>query len=221
MENLDYFDDNMQYLGTTTRQAVHEQGLWHKTIHCWVLRRGTSTQSTKEDKIDVADHTVVFQQRSAQKEYNPLVLDISAAGHYAAGETDQDAIREIEEELGFKVDFQDLLFLGILQEANIIPGQYEQTAINREFCYTYFLEDNRPLHQYQIQEEEVANVIQIPIQEGLKLFSGASQTVTGLDRNSQSTTYHLEDFLPRHLTYYLKIFIMAERYFEGKMHLAI
>ncbi|HAS43106.1 MAG TPA: hypothetical protein DCS93_21680 [Microscillaceae bacterium] len=214
MENLDYFDDNMQYLGTDTRKAVHAKGLWHKTIHCWVLRRGTDDQPTP-------DHYVVFQQRSAQKEFNPLVLDISAAGHYAAGETDQDAAREIEEELGFQVDFQALIFLGILQEANIIPGQYEQTAINREFCYTYFLEDNRPLNEYQIQEEEVADIIQIPIQEGLKLFSGESKTAAGLDRHGKAATYHLKDFLPRNLTYYLKIFIMAERYFEGKKHLAI
>ncbi|OJJ21735.1 hypothetical protein BKI52_14635 [marine bacterium AO1-C] len=217
MENLDYFDDNMQYLGTDTRQAVHEKGLWHKTIHCWVLRRGANHPPESKDD----DHYVVFQQRSAQKEYNPLVLDISAAGHYAAGETDQDAAREIEEELGFEVDFQDLIFLGILQEANIIPGQYEQTAINREFCYTYFLEDNRPLNQYQIQEEEVADIVQIPIREGLQLFSGASKTAAGLDRHGNATTYHLKDFLPRDLTYYLKIFIMAERYFEDKKHLAI
>lgn len=213
MENLDYFDDNMNYLGTASRQEVHEKGFWHKTIHCWVLRRETENAEEK--------NYVVFQKRSAQKEYNPLVLDISAAGHYAAGETDQDAAREIEEELGFEVNFSELIFLGILQEANIIPSQYEHTAINREFCYTYFLEDNRPLSDYQIQEEEVADIIQIPVQEGLKVFSGESPTAQGLDSQGNTATFHLKDFLPRDNTYYLKIFIMAERYFEGKAYLAI
>ena len=209
MENLDYFDENLNYLGTASRQEVHQKGLWHKTIHCWVLR------SEQEQNY------VVFQQRSAQKEYNPLTLDISAAGHYGAGETDQDATREIEEELGIDVTWDKLMFLGILQEANIIPGQYGVTAINREFCYTYLLADNRPVNTYQIQKEEVSTIVQISVNEGLKLFSGESPSVQGIDINNQITEYTLKDFLPRANTYYLKIFIMAERYFEGKKYLAI
>lgn len=209
MENLDYFDENLNYLGTASRQEIHKKGWWHKTIHCWVLRS------------EQGENYVVFQQRSAQKEYNPLMLDISAAGHYGAGETNQEATREIEEELGIQVTWNDLMFLGILQEANIIQGQYGTTAINREFCYTYLLADNRPVDTYQIQQEEVATIVQIPVNEGLKLFSGESSSVKGIDINNQVCTYTLQDFLPRNNTYYLKIFIMAERYFEGKKYLAI
>lgn len=210
MEQLDYFDDNLNYLGTTSRAEVHAQGLWHKTIHCWVLCTDADGQPC-----------VVFQQRSAQKEYNPLTLDISAAGHYGAGETDQEATREIEEELGIQAAWNDLIFLGTLQEANIIEGQYGATAINREFCYTYFLADNRPLNSYKIQETEVATVVQIPVSEGLKLFAGKVAHINGRNITGELTSYTLADFLPRQATYYLKIFIMAERYFEGKQPLVI
>lgn len=211
MEQLDYFDDNLRYLGTASRKEVHDKGLWHKTLHCWVLRM---------DEADSQPY-VVFQQRSAQKEYNPLTLDISAAGHYGAGETDQEATREIEEELGIQVQWDDLLFLGVLQEANIIEGQYGATAINREFCYTYFLVDNRPLSSYRIQKAEVATVVQIPVNEGLKLFSGEAESIKGKDIQGDTVTYTMADFLPRETTYYLKIFIMAERYFEGKKYFVI
>lgn len=209
MEHLDYFDDNLNYLGTASRKEVHAKGFWHKTIHCWVLRKEGN------------ENYLVFQQRSAQKEFNPLMLDISAAGHYAAGETDQEATREIEEELGIEVAWKNLHFLGILQEANIIPGQFGVTAINREFCYTYFLIDHRSLSSYQIQKEEVKTIVQIPINEGIKLFSGESTSAQGLDIHHQLSSYTLQDFLPRASTYYLKIFIMAERYFAGKKYLAI
>ncbi|WP_299452570.1 NUDIX domain-containing protein [uncultured Microscilla sp.] len=211
MENLDYFDDNLNYLGTASRKEIHEKGLWHKTIHCWILR----TDSTNKQSY------VVFQQRSAQKEYNPLTLDISAAGHYGAGETDKEATREIEEELGIQVQWEKLRFLGILQEANIVQGQHGSIAINREFCYTYFLADNRPLSSYRIQEAELATVVQIPVNEGLKLFSGETSNVQGRNIHDELTTYSIADFLPRDNTYYLKIFVMAERYFEGKKHLVI
>lgn len=209
MEHLDYFDDNLNYLGTASRKEVHTKGFWHKTIHCWVLRKEGN------------ENYLVFQQRSAQKEFNPLMLDISAAGHYAAGETDQEATREIEEELGLEVAWNNLHFLGILQEANIISGQFGVTAINREFCYTYFLVDHRPISSYQIQKEEVKTIVQIPISEGLQLFSGESTSAQGLNIRHQLSQYTLQDFLPRTSTYYLKIFIMAERYFAGKKHLAI
>ncbi len=210
MEQLDYFDDNLNYLGTASRAEVHAKGLWHKTIHCWVLGTDADGQPC-----------VVFQQRSAQKEYNPLTLDISAAGHYGAGETDQEATREIEEELGIQAPWDDLIFLGVLQEANIIEGQYGATAINREFCYTYFLADTRPLDNYKIQVTEVATVVQIPVSEGLKLFAGKVDHIKGRNMAGELTTYAITDFLPRQTTYYLKIFIMAERYFEGKQPLAI
>ena len=34
MEKLDIYDENMNYIGSRDRDEVHQNGLWHKTIHC-------------------------------------------------------------------------------------------------------------------------------------------------------------------------------------------
>lgn len=34
MEYLDIFDENGNYIGKETRENVHKNALWHKTVHC-------------------------------------------------------------------------------------------------------------------------------------------------------------------------------------------
>lgn len=41
-ERFDVFDRERNWLGTATRREVHEQGLWHQTFHCWVVRDAAS-----------------------------------------------------------------------------------------------------------------------------------------------------------------------------------
>ena len=36
MEKLDIYDEYMNYIGEEDRDVVHEKGLWHKTVHCWL-----------------------------------------------------------------------------------------------------------------------------------------------------------------------------------------
>lgn len=33
---LDIYDENGILIGTEYRKIVHEKGLWHKTVHCWL-----------------------------------------------------------------------------------------------------------------------------------------------------------------------------------------
>ena len=69
------------------RSEVHRDGDWHRTIHCWVYRKGE----------------LLLQLRGPNQEANPNKWDISCAGHISAGEDMWiGAIRELEEELGLK-----------------------------------------------------------------------------------------------------------------------
>ena len=36
IEYLDIYDENENYLGKETRDNVHKNALWHKTVHCWL-----------------------------------------------------------------------------------------------------------------------------------------------------------------------------------------
>lgn len=81
MEFLDIYDTNGQFIGKEDRKIVHQKGLWHKTVHCWLY----------DD-----NGNVYFQIR---KDENKLYT--TASGHVLSGETIEEAFdREVNEELG-------------------------------------------------------------------------------------------------------------------------
>ena len=206
-EILDIFDAKFNKIGVEDRDIVHEKGLWHQTFHCWIIaKRGDKTY-------------LLVQKRSAKKKQAPNQVDITAAGHLATGETKEDGIREISEELGLQVNPATLRYLGIRISAS---------DKNKEFAHVYLLQCDQPLEDYTLQEEEVSGLIEIEIKDGLRLFSNEVEVVdckSVFVENGKKTTqtYHLHvsDFIERIDPYYYKIFIMAERYFEGKKYLSI
>ena len=82
VEMLDVFDDLGCHLGVKPRDAVHQSGDWHKVFHCQIV--------TIRGGIPV----LVLQRRSTEKAAFPGLLDISAAGHLAAGEAPPDGVRD-------------------------------------------------------------------------------------------------------------------------------
>lgn len=210
-ELLDIFDSNMNWIGTADRDEVHKVGYWHKTFQGWIVRKRNGKAY------------VVVQKRDKHKKTAPDMLDITAAGHLLAGETPLDGVRELEEELGISIQPESLINLGIR-----ISATDNAKKINKEFCHVYLLEHDLPLDQYVLQEDEVSGLVEIEVQDGLKLFTGAVKSIRcdsvfieeGF-KVSREIDVEVKDFIPRIDPYYLKIFIMAERYFEGKMSLSI
>jgi isopentenyldiphosphate isomerase len=209
-EVLDVYDDNMRRLGTETRAAVHERGLWHRTFHCWIVaeRRGA--------------RSVLFQLRGPHREVFPGMLDITAAGHLTAGESAEDGVRELEEELGVRADLGSLQALGTRCDVAIVGD-----VVNREFCHTYLLRDSRPIGDYVPREDEVAGLVEVELNDGLRLFSGETDAieVSSVSVHDRSTVTRraigVTDVIPRCDPYYLKVFIMAERLLNGERYLAI
>lgn len=207
MESLDYFDKNQVYLGTASREEVHAKGYWHRTFHCWILQ-----------KLDSKPY-ILFQKRCARKKNFPNLYDITAAGHVLAGESLQEGSRELSEELGIPFSFDELLFIGIWRHALVLAQE-----INREFCFTYFFENEIPLIQYQLQAEEVEGIIRVELHDALTLIKGQSPSIqvegVHLDAKGQleatQSVIYKEDLLPHPNTYYETIFHQALRYFEGK-----
>jgi isopentenyldiphosphate isomerase len=101
-ELFDVCDEDGRPTGRTKPRAlVHRDGDWHRSLHLWVVLRDPELGTR-----------VVFQRRSRDKDTWPGALDVAVAGHLAAGESVEDALRESEEEIGLAVRAGDVVQLG-------------------------------------------------------------------------------------------------------------
>lgn len=213
-ELLDIYDENLQHLGVKARAAVHRDGDWHRVFQCLVIYRDAE-----------GEDWLLVQRRGPDKDTYPNLLDSTAAGHYAAGESVRDGIREVEEELGIQVSFEQLIPIGM----RLAVGRGEGFC-DREFGDVFLLVEDRPLQAYAFQTEEVAALIRINISEGLALFSGqrAALTVQALvydpaaDRmQEQSLSITEADFVPTIDRFFYKICVLARRCLDGEPHLLV
>jgi isopentenyldiphosphate isomerase len=100
----------MEHVGTAGRLQVHADGWWHQTFHCLIISQRNDQPS------------LLLQLRHPDKDTFPNLLDISCAGHLLAGESAEDGVRELEEELGVQVAFSSLIPCGIYAEEDILPN---------------------------------------------------------------------------------------------------
>lgn len=160
-EFLDIYDKNGKHLGVEDRNVVHQKGLWHKTIHCWIVK--------DNDKI-------VFQKRSAKLNDNPAKLYTTASGHLKAGESLDDAFkRETKEELGVNID-NPIKLLEVVYKADFITKTGAEFH-DRVFCSMFFAKCDTPLSGYHLQEEELDGVVEMKIRDVTDLFSGKVKNI--------------------------------------------
>lgn len=206
-EIFDIYDENMNHIGTKERSAVHRDGDWHKTFHAWVIFRN-----------DGGDW-VVMQKRGANADTFPNLLDISAAGHYQAGETMQDGVRELHEELGLtEAKFEDLISLGQRRSVAKYDGVFDSQVSD-----VFFYICNKPLSDYRYQKSELAGLIALPVKEGLQLLHGeiASLEVPAVGYESMTVHLTMRDFIPTDDKYMEKILLLASRCLNGERKLSI
>jgi isopentenyldiphosphate isomerase len=141
-EMFDIYDGKMNWLGEAPRSEMHAKGLWHRTFQCWIV------------SLEGPEPALLLQLRHPGKDLFPNLLDISSAGHLAAGETIEEGVRELEEELGLRVDFSDLISCGMFAEEDIIS----EDLIDREFCHVFIYNSDQPLKNYTLQSDEVSGL---------------------------------------------------------------
>ncbi len=205
-EHFDIYDEALNHIGVKPRAAVHRDGDWHQVFHCWVVGRE-----------DNGAPFLVLQKRRSYLDY-PNKIDISAAGHLAAGESSRDGIREIEEELGLCIDYEDLIPLGRRVGINRI-GEF----VDRQICHVFLYECNQPLAAYHYKRDEVAGLIKLPIADAMRLHAGEVCAVTApaVGLKSPQLTITLDDFIPSIDNYIMKILILAQRFYAGEKELWI
>lgn len=92
--------------GVRNRDDVHGLGLWHKSIHVWIVN---------------SSNEVLLQKRADWLRSNKGKWDLSVSGHVESGENVNDCvIREAKEEIGITLDPNEVWFL--FQEKDRQPG---------------------------------------------------------------------------------------------------
>lgn len=149
MEYIDIINEDGTKQGRVeSREIVHKKGLWHRTVHVWLVND---------------DDEILLQKRSLTKESHPGLWDISCAGHISAGETPREAaLKELEEELGITARENELEFLFSQKTCSAQKGG---RYIDNEIHDIFRLLKTVPIAQIRLQKEEVDTVRYVPFKE--------------------------------------------------------
>ena len=140
-EMFDVLDDRGNKTGEVlSNDLVHERELWHGVVHVWILN---------------SKNEILLQLRGPKMKLFPNCWDTSVAGHISAGDTkEQAALREIEEEIGVKVDEDDLTELGAMSEQ--LP--YKAGGKHKEHVWVFLLRKDLDIASLKLQSNELTEV---------------------------------------------------------------
>ena len=178
---LDILDESGRLTGEVVpKSEAHRLGLWHRCFHCWICGS------------DAEGAYLLLQRRAATKDTWPCYLDITAAGHLAAGEETLDGLREVEEELGLRVQPERLVPLGTLKVEQDLPD-----GCDREFHEVFLLYDATPPGDLRLQEEEVDALFRLDLEDVQALYEAGSAPASEYVGGSISRTrISLTEFVP-------------------------
>lgn len=162
MEFLDIYDENGKFIGKEERGIVHKNGLWHKTVHCWLY-----------DK----DGFVYFQIRHEEKK-----LYTTASGHIMAGETlEQGFAREIFEEIGYSVLYEKVkhieTFKFYLDKIKADGSEFH----DRVFANIFVSEFDGDISKFNYDPNELDGLVKVKATEALELFKAEQGQIDGVE----------------------------------------
>ncbi len=190
---------------TIPRDEAHRTGAWHGAFHCLIVY--------ERDGRNYA----LFQLRSAEKLIAPGKFDVSVGGHYATGEDAKIAgPREIMEELGLDVKFDDLLPLG----RRVFVYCFTPRIMEYEFQDVFlFPKPVRP-EELVLQAGEVDAVLELDIERGIELLTGKLPVLEcplfAGKRIRERASISPKDFVPCLDNYYLKLLLLSRRHLNGE-----
>lgn len=201
-ELFDVITEDGAPTGVVKRRAdVHRDGDWHRAIHVWVWG------------VKDSEAFLLYNLRGRHKDTWPGVLDVTVGGHLAAGETVEQAYREIEEEIGIVADPAKLHYL----ETRKACGQVE-----RELQDTFLYRDDRPLGDYRPNPAELEGLVELSLANAVMLFtrqrnSAGGNVLVACEMAIQPFTISEENLLPARYyeEYYLPVARAIERLLEG------
>lgn len=202
---VDILDPN-DFSKTGEVKTIHEAwaaGDWIGSFNLWVVQ-------------DQNEGSILYQQRSFSAQWAPGLLDVSAGGHYDAGESVCDGIREVREELGKAYCFSDLRNLG--------RRVYLRNDGGRKLRYVvdvFIIVDNSPLDTFILQAAELEGLYRCPISELMKAHTNPTYSFVAegmrctKSSQSPSTLMVSQASLPFNWdNYHYKMTLLAKRLLE-------
>ena len=169
IEYLDIYDENKNYLGKEDRKIVHEKGLWHKTIHCWLF-----------DK----EGNIYFQIRANNEGFYT-----TASGHIQAGETINEAFdREVKEEIGYDVDESKLIFV---KEVTWMMDKIKKDGskfIDRAWANVCICPYEGNDTDFDFHNDEVDGVVKVNAKDTLDLFNDKLEKIAATIITDETNT---------------------------------
>ena len=161
MELLKIYNDHNEATDELVdRDIVHTKGLWHHEILVIVINE---------------KNEILLQKRSWKRKYYPGKWAL-CAGHVVGKEKEyKTAIRELDEEMGLKVEKKDLEFIGIHKKND---------PTNKKFSYIYLVRTNKKIEEYVLQKEELSDVKYVPLNKLIRLTKA----------NDKSLAFHGDKF---------------------------
>ena len=200
-ELLDILDESGRPTGEVVpKSEAHRLGLWHRCFHCWICGS------------DPAGSYLLIQRRAAAKDTWPGYLDVTAAGHLAAGEETIDGLREVEEELGLWVEPERLVPLGTRRVEQELQG-----GRDREVHEVFLLFDDTSPEDLRLQKEEVEAVFRLDLDDVEALYGvGSAPAREYADSGDSATRIHLAEFVPQDEDYLRRVAGAARRLLSGE-----
>lgn len=179
MELLDIYDENGNFIGTEDRNIVHQNALWHKTVHCWLY-----------DKFG----NIYFQIRKDEKTFYT-----TASGHVASGETLKEAFgREIKEEIGINVSYEKAK---LIEVSNFKMDKIKKDGTlfkDRAFANVFGYQLNEKV-TFNLDPNEVIGLVKVNAKDALELFKKKKGKINAIIINTDNTLtkklVDLDDFL--------------------------
>ena len=214
-ELFDVLNEDGSARGEVKRRAdVHRDGDWHRAFHLWIVGRS-----------EVGAAEVLFQRRSSRKDTWPLRLDVAVGGHYRAGETIHDVVREVDEEVGIAPRLDDLVFVGVRHTQSLNAAWRD-----REIQDVYVLSLNNGWPGFAPNADELESLLRVEADTLLRLWRGETETAparmaTVISERQlgswQPATIDLDDFVPTEDGYLARGTIAALRVLNGDPDVAL
>ena len=191
---------------TKTIQQAWDDGDWIGTFNLWIVKNNPMP-------------SIVYQIRSGKSSWAPGKIDVTAGGHYSAGEEIKDGLREVREELGKDYDFQELTYIG--RKISVTPdikGIMRHTVVD-----IVLIKDESNLDSYILEENEVFAICECSINELIKVHTEPGYEfeieVTDFNKNKFTKKITKDSFPYNWDNYHLKIALLAERFLKGEKNL--
>ncbi|MGH2353734.1 MAG: NUDIX hydrolase [Chloroflexota bacterium] len=216
-ELFDVYDNAGHPTGRVKRRAeVHRDGDWHRSFHCWVTCDDSAARATAG-----AGPALLLQRRGRHKDTWPGRLDVSVGGHYRAGETLSDVVREVEEEIGQATRLEELLPLG----HRVCVNEQEPGTLDHELQDVFLWPSSLPLSAFRPQPVEVTALEAASVPDLLRLLSGQTASirvrVLRPDLGMEDGAITANDFIPTFDRYFYRVAMLVDLAGRGYPHLVV